>query len=231
MSNQLSLPRNRLFIEASLWSADLTRLAEEINRVDAFTDLYHIDVSDDHFVPGLLFFPALVAAIRPLTKKPLHVHLMCDHPLNLVDEFAQSGADIISVHAEIGPLVPAALDRVRYHGLAAGLVLGLDVNPDLIVPYFGLIEIITMMGTAMGIKGVEPSPLAPKRVRLMKQLLEEHGYTQQITVLADGGIRQHTVPLLRSAGADGVVMGSLLFKNDNLPELFQWAHGLTIESE
>ncbi|MGE5222074.1 MAG: D-allulose-6-phosphate 3-epimerase, partial [Omnitrophica WOR_2 bacterium] len=94
----MNFPGERLLADASLWSADFTRLGDEIRRVDGYADLYHFDVSDAHFVPGLLFFPDLVAALRPLTRKPFHVHLMADNPLSLIDDFVNAGADRITIH-------------------------------------------------------------------------------------------------------------------------------------
>src|SRR5688572_16957716 len=134
MSFWKDMPRSRLLVEASLWSADFTRFADEIRRVDPFTDLYHIDVADGHFTPGLLFFADLIAALRPLTKKPFHVHLMTTNPLAHIDDMVAAGADLITVHAENGPLVPAALSAARKAGAATGLALGLDINPESVVP-------------------------------------------------------------------------------------------------
>ncbi len=219
-------PKGRLLAECSLWSADFTRLAEEIARVDPYVDLYHIDVSDDHFVPGLLFFPDLVAALRSLTKRPFHVHLMVEKPLGLIDEFASAGADTISVHGEIGPLVPAALQRIHDRKLAAGIVLGLDVPLEYLLPNLDSIEIVVLMGTPMGVKGKEPSGLAVPRIKKLRSLLSEHGFADRVKIEADGGIRANTVPALRAAGADLVVMGSLAFKSDDLEKTFSWIRSL-----
>src|ERR1700754_315516 len=96
------LPKDRLMAEMSLWSADLGRLAEDIRRVEPFTDLFHVDVADGHFAPALLLFPDMVAVVRRLTAKPIHVHLMVADPVlhSQVEQFAEAGADLISVHAE-----------------------------------------------------------------------------------------------------------------------------------
>jgi ribulose-phosphate 3-epimerase len=220
------LPHDRLIVEVSLWSADLTRLANEIKRVDAFADMYHIDVSDGHFVPGFLFFADLVAALRPLTTRPFHVHLMTTNPLAHIADFASAGTDLISIHAENGTIVPAALDAIRHLGIAAGLVLGLDVQPETIVPYLELVNLVLMMGTPMGVKGVKPSSHIVDRVRKVKSLISQEGLNEQVKVFADGGIRENTVPKLRSAGADGVIAGSIVFKSANLSETFNWLHGL-----
>ncbi len=225
------LPDNRLLVEISLWSADFTRLGEEMARIDRFADLYHIDVADGHFVPGFLIFADMVAALRPLSKKKFHVHFMTTNPIDHIEDFAAAGVDIITVHAENGPLAPAALGRIRQRGLGAGLAVGLTVDPESLVPFFDLMDVITMMGTAMGVKGVEPSGLAYERVKKMRRLVDEAGYHNKIKVIADGGIREHTVPLLRAAGADGVVMGSLAFKSKDLEKTFKWAHSLAVSQD
>jgi ribulose-phosphate 3-epimerase len=228
--NWQQLPSARLLVEASLWSADFTRFAEEIRRIDAFTDMYHIDVSDGHFVPGFLFFADLVAALRPLTSKPFHVHLMTTHPLNHIADFSAAGADIITVHAENGPIAPAALAAARNAGVATGLALGLDVDPATIEPYLEMLNLVLMMGTPRGVKGVKPSSYVYDRMCKMKAIVQRAGLDQQVKVFADGGIRDNTVPGLRAAGAEGIVAGSLVFKSPNLPETFSWLHGLKTEA-
>jgi ribulose-phosphate 3-epimerase len=219
-------PSDRLLVEASLWSADFTRFADEIERIDPYVDLYHIDVSDGHFVPGFLFFADLVAALRPLTSRDFHVHLMATDPIDHIDDFIQAGANLITVHAENGPLAPAALHRIRARGAAAGLCLGLDIAPESILAYLELVDLVLMMGTPMGIKGVEPSRMAFSRLQRMKQLVLEAGFQDTVKVAADGGIRTHTVPELRRHGADLIIAGSLAFKSKNLDETFGWLREL-----
>ena len=220
------LLHDRLIVEVSLWSADFTCLADEIKRVDAFGDMYHIDVSDGYFVPGLLFFADLVAALRPLTVRPFHVHLMTTYPLAHIAHFASAGADLITIHAENGPMVPAVLEAIRNMGIAAGLAIGLDVQPEAIAPYLELVNLVLVMGTPMGTKGVKPSDFVYDRVKKMKTLISQQGLSDQVKVFADGGIREHTVPKLYSAGADGVVAGSIVFKSTSLSETFNWFHEL-----
>jgi ribulose-phosphate 3-epimerase len=229
MSIWADFPRDRLLAEISLWSADFIRLGDEIKRIDPYADLYHIDVSDGHFVPGFLIFADLMAAVRPLSKKKFHVHFMTTNPADHVDDFVQAGADIITVHIENGPLAPAALQKIRQKGIGSGLAVGLSIDPESIVPFFDQVDVITMMGTEMGVKGVEPSPQAYDRMKTIRRLVDEAGFHDKIKVVADGGIRSHTVPLLRAAGADGIVMGSLAFKSIDLPKTFEWVHSLQVE--
>jgi ribulose-phosphate 3-epimerase len=223
--------KDRLLVDASLWSADFTRFRDEINRVDPYVDLYHIDVSDGHFVPGLIFFPDLVAALRPLTRRPFHVHLMSHRPLLFIDDFAQAGADLITIHIEVGPQAPAALDAVRKAGKAVGLSLGLDIQPQTLVPYLHMIDLVLMMNTPMGIKGIDPSPYALPRLRCMRTLIEEAGLSEQVRVEADGGLRIHTVPQIYAAGAQLISPGSLIFNSQDLAETARWLHGLDPQME
>ncbi len=226
MSFWSRFPDTSLLAEASLWSADFTRLGAEIERVDAHVDLYHIDVADAHFVPGLLFFPDLVAALRPLTKRPFHVHLMTDNPLSLIDDFADAGADMISVHAENGSHVPACLDKIARRGLAAGLALGLDVPLSSVIPSLESISILVLMGTPMGVKGKDLSRLATRRIMDARSLLAEQNAEKTVRIESDGGIRTNTVPALREAGAQLIVMGSLAFKSKDIAGTMSWVRSL-----
>lgn len=224
------MPSSRLLVEVSLWSADFTHFAEEIRRIDAYADLYHIDVSDGHFVPGFLFFADLVTALRPLTGRPFHVHLMTTNPLDHVADFVSAGANLITVHAENGPLAPAALEAARRAGAATGLALGLDILPETVEPYLDLVDLVLIMGTPMGVKGVKPSRYVFERVLQMKAMVRKAGLEEQVKVFVDGGIRENTVPNLRASGADGIIAGSLAFKSANLDETFNWLHGLDAEA-
>ena len=138
-SNWLAaLPKKRLLAEFSLWSADLIRLADDMARVEPHVDIYHVDVADGHFSPAFLFFPDLVAACRKLTAKPIHVHLMCADAIlvSQVDQFAESGADLISVHVENANAIEA-LHRVKGHGLPAGVVLQVQTPVAAAADLFG----------------------------------------------------------------------------------------------
>jgi ribulose-phosphate 3-epimerase len=221
-----AFPHDRLLVEASLWSADFTHFADEMRRMEPFADLYHVDVSDGHFVPGLLFFPDLVAALRPLSAKPFHVHLMATNPLDLLPAFLEAGASLITVHAENGPLAPAALQAIRRAGAGAGLALGLDVPPEQALPYLEMLDLVIMMGTLIGVKGVDPSLYACRRLQHMRDLIASAGLQGRVKLVADGGIRRHTVPELRRAGADVVIAGSLVYQSPDLAGTFAWLHGL-----
>lgn len=225
MSGWPDLPRTRLLADISLWSADLANLAAAIERMDPFADSFHLDVSDAHFAPSLLFFPDLVRALRPLTKRPFHVHLMVERPTALIADFVASGADAITVHAEAGESeVEAAIQAIRRAGRSAGLALRLDTPVAASQPYLDRIDALLLLGTALGVKGQDPAPEACGRLAGAASMLGEQ--RARVRLIADGGIRSHTVPLLRHAGADVIVPGSLVFQSQNLVETFAWLRAL-----
>jgi ribulose-phosphate 3-epimerase len=217
------LPTDRLLAEISLWSADLLRLGDDIARLEPFTDLFHIDAADGHFSPALLLFPDQVAAIRRATGKPLHVHLMVADAILMaqVEQFAAAGADVISVHAE-NANAAAAIDRIVGLGRVPGLVLQLETPVDACRPFLDRIGILTLLGTETGIKGAGLDSRAGPRLEEARLMLRETGH--RVLLAADGGIREHTVPVLRKAGAETIVMGSLAFGAPNLKARMAWVH-------
>ena len=221
------LPANRLLAEVSLWSADLGRLEADITRVEAETDIFHIDVADGHFAPAMLFFPDLVARLRKITMKPFHVHLMvADAILEAqVEQFAEAGADAISVHAENANAIEA-LGLIRRHGLKAGLVLRLATPVATAAEHLGEIGLLTLLGTEIGVKGQGLDAAAEGRLGEAAALIAGGGHAHRILLCADGGIREHTVPGLRRAGAETIVMGSLMFGAADLAARMNWVRSL-----
>jgi ribulose-phosphate 3-epimerase len=220
------LPANRLIAEYSMWSADLIRLADDLARIEGHADMLHVDVADGHFAPALLFFPDLVARMRGATALPIHVHLMVADAVLLqqVAQFADAGADLISVHVENTAVADAALDLIRGRGIAAGTVLRVETPVAACRPYLDRLDFLTLLGTAIGVKGQGLDRAATKRLEEAAALIEQSG--RRIVLAADGGIRENTVPLLRAAGAETVVMGSLAFGAEDLAARMRWLHGL-----
>ena len=219
-----NLPENRLMAEMSLWSADLMRMADEMERIERFTDIYHIDVADGAFSPALLFFPDLVAAIRKKTNKPIHVHLMVADAIleSQVDQFVEAGADLISVHAE-NRNADAALAKIANAKLLAGLVLQVHTPVNAANPFLGRISFLTPLGTAIGVKGQGLDPAANGRLSQARALIASQS-KHRMVLAADGGIREHTVPGLCNAGAQTIVMGSLAMNAPDLPARMAWVH-------
>ncbi|MFF8992482.1 ribulose-phosphate 3-epimerase [Streptomyces sp. NPDC014983] len=208
MSFLTDWPRERTVIDASLWSADLGALTAEVERIGPHADSFHIDASDTSFTRDAIFFPDLVRALRRRTTVPFHVHLMAHRPAELAAAFADAGADLITVHAEADEALKA-IDRIRAGGQAAGLALTLNLAPERVEDLLEPVDAVTMVGTPLGTKGTGMVPEALKRMRVIREILDRRG--ADIPLLADGGIREHTVPDLVAAGATGVVAGSLIF--------------------
>lgn len=197
---------------ASLWSADLANLAAEIKRIEPYADRFHIDVADGQYVDTLLFFPDLVKALRPHTALPLEVHLITLNPAKWFAPFADAGADTIIFYLDTVDDPVSFIRAVKASGKKIGVSLGLEESLDRLEPYLDDLDVVTLMGTQMGIKGVGMDPSAPDRIRQLRRVLTQRGLATEIE--ADGGIRYETVPLIHAAGADLIVPGSLIFNGD-----------------
>ncbi|MBY3238298.1 ribulose-phosphate 3-epimerase [Rhizobium laguerreae] len=222
------LPRDRMIAEFSVWSADLVRLADDLSRVDCYADILHIDVADGHFSPAMLFFPDLVGGVRKISARPIHVHLMVADGIILsqIEQFADAGADLISIHVENACVADAALDLLDRLGIAAGMVLKVDTPVEHVKPYLKRLRFVTLLGTTIGVKGQGLNDKASDRLLEASQLIDEAGVERRIILAADGGIREHTVPLLRQSRAETIVLGSLAFNAPSLDERMTWLREL-----
>lgn len=220
-----ALPRTRLLAEYSMWSADLIRLSDDLDRITPYADILHIDVADGHFAPALLFFPDLVARLRDRTAIPIHVHLMVSDAvlLSQIDQFAEAGADLISLHAE-NKNAAQGLDLIEKYGLKTGMVMRVETPVAQSAPWVGRLDMLTLLGTAIGVKGQGLDPTAGARLQEAAGLIAKAG--RRVVLAADGGIRDTTVPILRAAGAETVVMGSLAFGAPDLAARMAWLHAL-----
>jgi ribulose-phosphate 3-epimerase len=211
-----------LMASVSLWSADMTRFAEEIARVDPYADSYHLDVCDGRYAANLLFFPDLVASLRPLTTKPFEVHLITYNPEMWIPPFSEAGANSFIFYPDATPEVDGLITRIKSLHLGVGLSLSLEQPVSMIEEFLPQLDVVTIIGTESGIKGVQTvAPAAIEKIRELAQLRASRGYRYQIQ--ADGAIRWETVPLLVEAGADGIVPGSLFFKED-IGKVSKWVH-------
>jgi ribulose-phosphate 3-epimerase len=221
------LPTDRLIVEMSLWSADLANMESDTKRVEAGTDIFHLDAADGHFSPAFLLFPDQSARLRSVTAKPFHVHLMISDAIleSQIEQFAESGADLISVHAE-NANAKAGLALIKKLGLKAGLVLQLHTPVAAAKSYLQDIDMLTLLGTRIGVKGQGLDPQATSRLSEARKLVADNVKGRRVIVAADGGIRENTVPDLRKAGAQTIVMGSLAFGAPDFGKRIEWVHGL-----
>jgi len=202
-----------LRIAPSILASDFAKLGEEVRAVEAAgADWIHLDVMDGHFVPVISFGPEVVKAIRPITKKPLDVHLMiapCDPHL---EAFAKAGADIITVHVESGPHVHRSLQAIRALGKKAGVTLNPGTPASALEHVIDLVDLILVMSVNPGFGGQAFIPAAAEKVARLRSLVGG----RPIDIEVDGGITPETAPLVTRAGANVLVAGSAVFKGGNL---------------
>jgi ribulose-phosphate 3-epimerase len=203
----------------SLWSADLTDLASEIKRVEPYSERFHLDVADGHYVANLLFFPDLVAAIRGHTRLPLEVHLMTTDPLAWIEPFSEAGADGFIFCLDSAGDPPRVIRAIRDAGKFVGVSLRIEEELERLDPYWGELDLVTIFGTEVGIKGASMDAGVPEKVRRARGMIDRSGLKAEVEV--DGGIRRQGVPLIHSAGADWIVPGSLMFGQDP-QEMRRW---------
>jgi ribulose-phosphate 3-epimerase len=200
-------------IAPSILSADFSRLGEEVKAVDeAGADWIHVDVMDGRFVPNITIGPLIVKAIRPVTQKPLDVHLMIVEPEKYVEDFAKAGADIISVHAEhnASPHLHRTLGQIRELDKQAGVVLNPSTPLELIEYVLPLCDLVLIMSVNPGFGGQSFIPEVVSKIRKLRQMCDERGLDPWIEV--DGGLKPDNTWKVLEAGANAIVAGSAVFK-------------------
>jgi len=204
-------------IAPSILSADFSRLGELVREVDAAgADRIHVDVMDGHFVPNLSMGAVVVKGLRPVTQKPLEVHLMVEKPGIFLDGFVKAGADTLIVHLEVLDDPRPIIEQIK---TGLGKKVGLAFNPDMpvnrIEPYLKDIDLALCMTVFPGFGGQAYIPASTRRIRELKKLIEANNPACEIEV--DGGIDAHTIGEAARAGADVFVAGNAIFGANSGP--------------
>jgi ribulose-phosphate 3-epimerase len=201
----------QLHVSASAWSADLGALRASLAAAAPHCDSIHFDIMDNHFVPELLFGPDILATVKPHVPVPFQAHMMIENPERCVARYAPV-VDTFLFHPATCADWSGIKQKVRGLGRSVGLALLLGEDWRAYRVDLADVDVALVMGTDVGIKGVDINTDAYTVISELREHIDAHGYA--CLIQADGGIRRHTLPRLIAAGVDAITPGSLFFGSD-----------------
>ncbi len=199
-----------MLVAPSILSADFARLGEEVSDVEnAGADWLHVDVMDGRFVPNITLGPPIIKSLKRVARRPLDVHLMIVEPERYLEDFAEAGADVISVHVEASPHLQRTLRRIRELGKKAGVVLNPHTPEDTLRYVLGDLDLVLVMSVNPGFGGQAFLPQVLPKVAALRRMIDEARLPIHLEI--DGGITPEPAPRAIAAGARVLVAGSAVF--------------------
>ena len=208
---------SRKKIVPSILSADLTRLAQEVEAAEkGGADWLHVDVMDGHFAPAITIGPLIVSALRKTTKLPLDVHLMIENPDRYIEQFSEAGADIITVPVEACTHLHRTVHFIKDRGCQVGVCLNPATPLSLLDCILPDLDLVILLMVNPGFKGQKLDPALLSKIRALRKLINEGGL--QANIEADGGISLDNISQVAGAGADIFVAGTAVFSSKDYGE-------------
>ena len=200
-------------ISPSILSADFSKLGSEIQDLEkAKADLIHIDVMDGHFVPNITIGPEVINKLRKYTSLPFDVHLMISPVDNFIKNFAEAGADIITIHPEATDDLVSSIKKIKSYNKKAGVSLNPKTSVDLVLPVLNLIDLVLVMSVNPGFGGQKFMPETLEKIKILRKEIDKKKLKTQIEI--DGGINIENSKIAIKAGVDIIVSGTTIFKEN-----------------
>ena len=204
----------KIKISPSILSADFSQLGNEIKRLEeGGADMIHIDVMDGHFVPNLTIGPPIIKDLRKFTKLPFDVHLMISPVHKYIKDYADAGADIITIHPEATENLESSIKHIKELGKKAGISLNPKTKTDIVIKFLKEIDLILIMSVYPGFGGQKFIPEVINKIKELNNIKNKESIKFDIEV--DGGIDFNNAKLVADAGANILVSGTTIFKNNN----------------